>query len=89
MIRDSRPDPGLLSVCFTRPSAVPPTPSLLARVLQIWGSARLLTLVGWGRLGALGVMGCVVTQSPILFSFVEREKGVGVIYQIGFSRFYV
>ena len=34
-------------------------------------------------------MGCVVTQAPILFSFVERKKGVGVIYQIGFSRFCV
>ena len=32
-------------------------------------------------------MGCVVTQPQILFSFVERKKGVGVIYQIAFSRF--
>lgn len=35
-----------------------------------------------GAPGGPEVMGCAVTQPPILFSFVERKKGVGVIYQI-------
>lgn len=40
-----------------------------------------------GRLGAPRLRGCIVTQPPSLCSFVERKKGVGVIYQLGFSHF--
>lgn len=88
LIRASRPNPGLLCVSPDNRQRLPP--SLLARGSGPGGQrgcSRMLDGGARGRAGGSEVMGCVVTQPPILFSFVERKKGVGVIYQIGFSHF--
>lgn len=75
-------------VCFAGQSAAPPPfcPGSGPRGQR--GCSRTVDGGARGRVeGPPDVLGCVVTQPPILFSFVERKKGVGVMYQLGFSHF--
>lgn len=83
LIRASRPNPGLLCVSPDNQQRLPP--SLPPRGSGPGGQQGCSRILNGGARGAPAVMGCVVTQPQILFSFVERKKGVGVIYQIGFT----